>query len=153
MNGIGLFPIITKPTRITCGTATLIDNIFSNYLDSIVGGILISDISDHLPIFSVIDCNYKNRIDKSKPHKRRLFSYETMGAFKNELTQRDWGEVLAENDANQAYNKFLDIFLYLYNKIIPEVSAKIHQKYQKAPWMTKGLKNSSRKKVCYIKNS
>ena len=45
---------ITKPTRITPTTATLIDNIYSS---DILGeynqlqGILYSDISDHLPIF------------------------------------------------------------------------------------------------------
>ena len=47
------YPIISKPTRITEHTATLIDNIFTNNidkLDSSVNGILFSDISDHLPI-------------------------------------------------------------------------------------------------------
>ena len=45
------YPIITKPTRITEHTATLIDNTFTNNiekLDSSVNGILFSDISDHL---------------------------------------------------------------------------------------------------------
>ena len=46
-----LIPIITKPLRITNQTATLIDNIFINQLNGFVSGILISDISDHLPLF------------------------------------------------------------------------------------------------------
>lgn len=49
-----LFPIITKPSRITTDTTTLIDDIFSNKIEvKIVGGLLISDISDHLPVFAV----------------------------------------------------------------------------------------------------
>jgi hypothetical protein len=47
------YPLITKPTRITSHTATLIDNIFTNNIDKIdssINGILFSDISDHLPI-------------------------------------------------------------------------------------------------------
>ena len=43
-----LIPIITKPSRITNQTATLIDNIFINQPNGIVSGIL---LSDHLPLF------------------------------------------------------------------------------------------------------
>ena len=46
-----LIPIITKPFRITNQTATLIDNPFINQPNGFVSGILISDISDHLPLF------------------------------------------------------------------------------------------------------
>ena len=46
-----LNPIITKSSRITNQTATLIDNIFINQPNEFVSGILISDISDHLPLF------------------------------------------------------------------------------------------------------
>ena len=48
----GFYPLISKPTRITSHSATLINNIFSNDLDNHkFSGILWSDISDHLPIF------------------------------------------------------------------------------------------------------
>ena len=46
-------PMITKPTRITKTSFTIIDNIFTNDLSSVDGtkyGILFSDISDHFPI-------------------------------------------------------------------------------------------------------
>ena len=48
-------PLITKPTRITETSATLIDHIFINNLDSndrsnTKCGIIISDLSDHLPV-------------------------------------------------------------------------------------------------------
>ena len=46
-----LIPIITKPSRITNQTATLIDNIFIKKPNGFVSGILISDIPDHLPLF------------------------------------------------------------------------------------------------------
>ena len=49
-------PTIFRPTRITSYTATLIDNCFTNnYEHSADSGILISDISDHLPIFHISD--------------------------------------------------------------------------------------------------
>ena len=53
----GLQPLITRPTRITRDTKTLIDNMFTTYLNSHrpskQSGILMNDISDHLPVYIV----------------------------------------------------------------------------------------------------
>jgi hypothetical protein len=66
-----LIPFITKPTRITSETATLIDNIFTNDIASanVVNGLFYTDISDHLPIFSINSkCKIctKKKIDKNQ---------------------------------------------------------------------------------------
>ena len=47
-----LVPTITRPTRITSESATLIDNIYvsGNKLENLLSGILVADISDHFPI-------------------------------------------------------------------------------------------------------
>ena len=51
----GLIPTITKPTRITTSSATLIDNIVDNQLYSQTNsGIAIDDTSDHLPCYCII---------------------------------------------------------------------------------------------------
>ncbi len=50
-------PLINKPTRIPEYSATLIDNIYTNNIDSnsiAKQGILTTDLSDHLPIFHII---------------------------------------------------------------------------------------------------
>ena len=46
--------LISLPSRITSHSATLIDNIFTNYFEHHyrTAGLLLADISDHLPIFS-----------------------------------------------------------------------------------------------------
>ena len=46
-----LLPIITKPTRITDSSSTLLDNIFIRNPVLYDGGIMISDYSDHFPVF------------------------------------------------------------------------------------------------------
>lgn len=49
-----LFSIISKPRRITIDTTTLIDNIFSNKIEGeIVGDLMMSEISNHLPVFAL----------------------------------------------------------------------------------------------------
>ena len=55
-------PLITRPTRITNSSATLIDNIFVNNLEEIyTSGILFTDLSDHLPIFQITGNIQKKR--------------------------------------------------------------------------------------------
>ena len=56
--------MITRPTRITSHTATLLDNIFANkFFDHSRSDLLITDISDHLPVFSIHSNN-----DSSNSH-------------------------------------------------------------------------------------
>ena len=59
----GLTPKITKPTRITQSTATLIDNILvDQQLESTSSsGILIDNASDHLPCYTIISDVYPTR--------------------------------------------------------------------------------------------
>ena len=56
LHGYGLYALITQPTRITIHSATLLDNIFTNVpFSNAKSGVIINDISDHLPFFAVID--------------------------------------------------------------------------------------------------
>ena len=58
MYGLGLHPLIDRPSRITTHSCTLIDNICTKQINySIRSGLLINDITDHLPIFAL--CNYE----------------------------------------------------------------------------------------------
>ena len=62
-----VFPLITKPTRVTKTSATLIDHILTNNLDSESRhkqGILCTDISDHYAVFH-ISKNNKNLNDNT----------------------------------------------------------------------------------------
>ena len=49
---LGLFPLITKPIRITSHSATLID-IFTNIYEYVhMNGMIVCDISNHFPVFT-----------------------------------------------------------------------------------------------------
>ena len=51
---LGLIPCVDKPTRTTSCSNTLIDNIHANNIyHSINSGLLIIDITDHLPVFII----------------------------------------------------------------------------------------------------
>ena len=59
MYSIGFYPLIDRQTRISSHSFSLIDNVFTNVTNhKVTSGILVSDITDHLPIF--VFCTYPN---------------------------------------------------------------------------------------------
>ena len=57
------FPVIHWPTRVATYSASLIDNIFCNTISIFNSGvILILDLSDHFPVFPVLDISYSTII-------------------------------------------------------------------------------------------
>ena len=55
MTTLGFFPQITRPTRLSGDSNTLIDNIFTNnFCKPHLAGILVTPVSDHLIQFCII---------------------------------------------------------------------------------------------------
>jgi hypothetical protein len=55
-------PAITKPTRITISSATLIEQIYTNNVSIMANsGIIITDVADHFATFHMSDINNKNK--------------------------------------------------------------------------------------------
>ena len=76
LSSVGYMPLITKPTRITKCTAKLIDNIFANNLSRTEhsSGILLHDISDHFPTFTITEYNILDQHGTMNLHKiSRIF--------------------------------------------------------------------------------
>ena len=73
MYAIGLYPLIDRPTRISNQSFSLIDNIFTNVTNyNITSGILINDITDHLPVFAICTYPNPNRLIKKIYIKKRI---------------------------------------------------------------------------------
>ena len=49
------------------------------------------------------------------------------------------------DNPNIPYESFFDIFFKTYNKYFPKVRIKVKAKTIQNPWITKGIKNSSKK--------
>ena len=142
----GLYPLITKPTRITKDTATLIDNIFTNAIDKrTVNGILINDITDHFPIFSL--CDYGVIKKHTDMHKCvRDHTTDNLKYFVQDLGRENWGDITSATNVNKAYDTFLSAFIKKYEKHCPlRKINKIHVNKEK-PWITVGIKNACHKK-------
>ena len=113
------FPRITKPTRVTHRSATLIDNIFCNNFSnfSTLSGILYTDISDHFPIFHI---DYSNHTKLQETFiKKRIYSQENMRAFSTKMSNHDWNHVYQLDEPQSAYTAFFNDYCEMYHAIFP----------------------------------
>ena len=135
-------PLINRPTRITESTATLIDNIFTNNLDDCFHskqGLIISNITDHYPVFTILKKNIKH--DTPTVILKRCFTAKNKERFNQLLNDVDWSNIYAKNDVHSAYSSFLNVFLEFYHTCFPMKSFKTNYSNKK-PWLTDGLKKS-----------
>jgi exonuclease III len=62
-----MLPLITKPSRNTANSATLIDNIFANDIEHVTTcGLLFTDITDHFPVFAISNINHNSTSNSIK---------------------------------------------------------------------------------------
>ena len=102
----GYLPVITKPTRVTYHSATLIDHIYSNSKSlNYKSGIVITDVADHFGTFYV--SRKKAHITVSNYKYIRQMKAENFIHFKQILSATDFSSVLACDCPNEAYNKFI----------------------------------------------
>ena len=132
-----LSPLISKPTRITSSTATLIDNIFTNNLElNMNSGILYTDLSDHLPVFQVTHL----KMIVEPPRQKRfvcLINSTTMSAFRSKLEGVDWSSVYSNNSVNESYDTFSSLLTSAYSMSFPlqPECSKPHRSSK--PWFSK----------------
>jgi len=146
----GFIPKITFPTRITNHSSTLIDNIFvklSNNFSCTTSGILLSQISDHLPCFLSLDylkpLKYSNKYITVWPRSEQAYHN-----FKTEISQSCTIDIFDENiniDPNDNYEILHNRIQLAYEKHIPVKYVKFKKHRHKiSKWITGGLMSSIR---------
>ena len=144
INSYGFNSFINNPTRIDLHSSTLIDNIFSNVHDkNITGGLLYSEVSDHLPVFAICE----ESLSRFKPQMNNMYRKETphnIELLKQDLALEEWNDVLNINDVNIAYINFNSKLQFHYSKNIPLARNKPKRNEPINPWITKGILKSIR---------
>ncbi len=142
------FPNIHWPTRVTRQSATLIDNIFCNNPDIVNAGIILCDISDHFPVFSVLGLkrNQSQHITNKPTKMNRIYSSKNVDKFNAALLNTNWDFITDDSDINTDYNDFLLKFRENFNYCLPLQYVKNKVKLR-CPWLTTGLLKSSREKA------
>ena len=147
----GYQPAVTKPTRITTTSSTLIDHIWTNYnieQQTTETHILVTDVTDHLPALY---------IDRgSKPQagfthiKYNQINDRNIESFIQELADNERNLLdIVGNKSNTAvsnYNNYMTEFTRLYNKHFPIRTKKVHNKTLSKPWITPQIQRMIKKK-------
>ena len=137
-------PLISKPTRVANQSATLIDNIFCNILPLPESGIVLSDITDHYPIFAHVPI--KLTVQNSY-FKRRKITKDNITNLQNSLKQTDWSFVYNSNDVNLSYDYFISTITSEIDNHIPLRSIKNRYKQiPRLPWITQSILRSINRK-------
>ena len=143
-----LFPTITRPTRITHQSATLIDNIFvsSNLHKKYESAIIINDMSDHLPTLTMLR-QTKLKNDTSLTFESRNLNEMNLKSINAELKQINWNEKLMGPNCNENYNIMTNLINRSMEKYSPLKKIRISSKrIYIEPWMSRGLEISAKKK-------
>ena len=147
-----LFLLIPLYRSSPCPLATtLIDIILtSNPQNNLVSDILISDISDHLPVFYISQNITKTNKPTFFTNSSRITSPENINKFKSALLNIERSDLCTITDADTAYEIFINKITKTYNDNIPIIPKKVRcfSKNHK-PWITSAIINSI-KKACII---
>ena len=145
---IGLYPKITLPTRFTDRSATLIDQIFCklshtrNYCKS---GIIMSNLSDHLPAFTSIKMQLKQHTPLKYIQVATRDS-NSLHQFYNEMNKINILNYLNPDlqcDPNANYNILEETIQSTMNKHLPTKTVKFNKyKHKFSPWITFGVLKS-----------
>ena len=122
-------------------TVTAIDNILTNsFVDTnFKSAISKTDISDHFPICLFLPSTKVKSESEITFIYRRIVNTFAIKMFKQQLYEINWEEIKTNRDPNEAYNIFLQKVLLLYE-------IKVTKKDLKNPWITTGIKKSSKRK-------
>ena len=137
-------PIITKPTRITDKSQTIIDHIWTNDLRTDIspkGYIYITDISDHMPCLATFGTSYKR---KGYTYRQfRLINDKNKTEFRKSIEKAAPAMLFHCNNpftsTEQKYNDFFNHFSYIYDQHFPIRRKKIHWKTAEKPWITDAI--------------
>ena len=127
LTGFNLFKRIHKPIRIKPASATLLDNIYTNYpitVDTCKSGILTSDISDHFFVFGIFD-NLNPKCSQ-RYCTRRHYTEKNILSFTKSLKKIQWNTIYSTN-VQESLTYFQNVFLNSVESLFPELNYKNRQ--------------------------
>ena len=145
---VDILPTITRPSRITSHSATLIDNTYvcEQLHRSFESAILMSDISDHLPILAMLK---QTKLLNKEPlsFKSRCLNETKLKVVNHRLMEKDWISLLNGTTSSMKFDQFSNMVNAVLDDIAPEKVVKTSAKCcYVEPWMTRGLEEASKTK-------
>ena len=148
MSQHGFIPVISRPTRITDHSMTLIDHVFTNSLSNFLkSGILKDHFADHLGVFINISLNNLISPQSNGNYFFTDFSEANATKFEDLVNKANWQTVADATNANDKYNVFLEMYEKCYTTAFPTKTKKVkNPRGTGKPWMMEWLKEACDRK-------
>ena len=151
--GLDLKNLISRPTRITNTSETILDHVITNLsYDSVRSGIVVSDITDHLPVFGLFNLPVKQKYFRPQYYRsfkscRRNFLSEV---FSEGVSLLNLG-TLSEFDPDDYLVNVINIINDSVDTTFPRRKRSLKQlKKFKNAWITQGILNSIKNVTTFI---
>ena len=151
----GFVQLVSRPTRLTEHSATLIDLTFTNNIDSVLScNIITDDLSDHLAIHTKITLGSSTRETRTtaKKHDKkdyRIFTEANNQIFEQLIHDENWAEITENLGAQDSYDKLEEIYMKHYNTAYPLKSSRVlrnHERKNPKPWILPWLEDACARK-------
>ena len=117
----------------------MLDNFFISAPVAHSSGVMLWDISDHYPIFTILK-NIFSVHNGSSSIKYRLLNETTLHNFQSALSRHDFHDIINSSDLDFAIGKLESILMETYNECCPILTKKISRKDRDKPWITSHIK-------------
>ena len=156
-SNFGFIQVVSRPTRITDHSATLIDHIYSNKINSVLCcDVITLDLSDHLAtsVKISLDISFdnfqrpRNRKSDSGNCEYRMFNEANDETFKLLIINETW-DIPNNVDAETKYTMFADIYTKHYNIAYPLNKNRNRRKFERVhpkPWIIPWLEDACNRK-------
>lgn len=135
------FNVITKPTRVSDTSATLIDHIWCNKISTLLhSGIIYDDISDHFPVYALFKLSCATEEVIPTTIKYRSFCENNILKFHEKLSEVCWNQVYQSNDPNEIMINFSNVFNDCFNQVFPLREKVIKNITLDKPYITQNIK-------------
>jgi hypothetical protein len=140
LSSAGFLQQVTIATRITDSTESIIDLSFTNSSKQLVSNVIMTDISDHLPVFT-------QYIDRKKAKKKiqitkRWIKNDDYGKIDSKFEAVNWSE-MTKLDLEGKTSFLISTINRVMDDICPVVTKQVRDKPSNH-WVTLGIKTSAR---------
>ena len=155
----GFIQVVSRPTRITDHSATLIDHVYTSKIQNILNcDILTVDLSDHLATMTTLLLGNitENLVPKFRKtdmgtSEFRIFNEANDMRFKQLIDEENWDTVTPDDshDAQAQYDTFMETYTRHYNSAYPLQTKRARRKKERKnpkPWILPWLEEACDRK-------
>ena len=155
----GFLQLVSRPTRITDSSATLIDHVYTNKLENTLScNIITTSLSDHLGIVTTIALDSESgpriamRLRENNPINSlyREINEANHEKFRELISDETWEGIFAVSDVSEQYNKFHGIYMKHYDFAYPMKKKKVgrrkNERKNSKPWILPWLEDAIARK-------